>query len=316
MTDVKVLAEWLRRRDCSVLKSDSSYWAGSGLGTYQAIPYHALITPPEMESKQFLWEHKATAIRYSTPLEAPSGSLSYHVVYERGEYSQKDLPKKARHDVKKGLSMAVIEPISFSRLSAEGWHLRHATLLRQGRPAAETEGWWQRLCLSAQGLEGFEAWGACVDGKLAAALLGFLCDDCYCILFQQSLTEYLHFGINNALTYVVTSETLPRPEVRQIFYGLHSLDAPASVDEYKFRMGYQAKPVRQRIQLFPSLRPLVNPFTHSLLKWGCRVFPENHIFSKAEGVFRFYLNGKLPAALQTPPEGLSAASRADSLAPG
>jgi hypothetical protein len=306
LVDPDIFAEWLRRQGHAVIRTTSSYWVESGPRVYQAFPYHWLISPPDEETTKFMLEQKAIALRYSTSLSASTGCLSYHVVYDRENYSEKDLPKKARHDVKKGLSIAIVEPITFSRLATEGWNLRRETLVRQGRSGAETESWWRGLCLSAENLPGFEAWGAIVQGKLVAALLAFSCDsDAYfSILYHQSLTEYLPFGVNNALAYVVTAEVLSRPELKHIFYGLHSLDAPASVDKFKFRMGYIAMPVRQRVDFNPLIRPLVNKASYSILRVGHKALPGNSILAKAEGMFNFYLQGRRPLAGQTRPEPL------------
>ncbi len=301
MTDIHHFIEWNRRQGHKILQTESTYWVSAGMGTYQAVPYHATISPSEAELQTLFGKHKAVALRYSTPIEDTEGSLSYHVVYEKQGYALNDLPKKARHDVKKGLSIATVLPIPLSRLATEGWNLRYETLKRQKRTGAESKEWWNMLCLSAEGLGGFEAWGATVDGTLTAALLGMQLENTYCIFFQQSLTDFLRFGVNNALTYVVTSEIMQRPGVNQIFYGLHSLDAPSSVDEYKFRMGYAPKPVRQRIVFSPILRPLVNPLSHAVLKTALRLLPSSYVFAKAEGMFRFYLNGKQPLERQTLP---------------
>jgi len=294
-----IFAEWLRRQGHKITRTPSSYWVEVGPRVYQAFPYHWVITPEEDEIKSLLLDQKALALRYSTSQTAPIGSLSYHVVYEKNEYSSKDLPKKARYDVKKGLSVASIEPISLSRLASEGWDLRRDTLIRQGRSDAETETDWKDLCLSAEGLSGFEAWGAIVQGKLAAALLTFSYSDCFSILYHQSLTEYLPFGVNNALAYVVTAEIIDRSDNRlRLFYGLHSLDAPPSVDEFKFRMGYTAKPVRQRVVFHPWVRPMMNNASHALIRAGQRLKPGNSTLSKAEGMLRFYLQGRLPLSKQ------------------
>jgi hypothetical protein len=301
MNKIGIFAEWMRRQGHSIIETPSSYWTIAGTRAYQAIPYYGLITPSEEEVQELLLQNRAFALRYSTSVDAPLGALSYHVVYERSEYSLKNLPKKARYDVKKGLSVANIEPIPFARLATDGWKLRLDTLIRQGRKGAETESWWQKLCQTAEELQAFEAWGAIVDGKLVACLLSFQSDDYYCILYQQSHSDFLRFGVNNALAYTVTSEVLLRPEAKHIFYGLHSLDASESVDEFKFRMGFQAKPVRQRVEFYPHLRPFVNKFSYKLLKIGHDIQPNNHLLSKAEGMFRFYLNGKLPVTLQVPP---------------
>lgn len=301
----EILAEWLRRQGHKVIKTHSSYWVEAGPRVFQAFPYHWVISPGEEEIEKLMFEQKAAALRYSTPHASRVGAPSYHVILEREAYFQKDLPKKARHDVKKGLSVSSMEQISLHRLAEEGWHLRRDTLTRQGRLHAETEKDWQRLCASAEGLNGFEAWGALVRGKLVAALLAFLCEDHYCILYHQSLTEYLPLGVNNALAYAVTSGVIARlGNKARIFYGLHSLDAPPSVDEFKFRMGYSAKPVRQRVVFHPWLRPLMNDASHALLRAGLRLRPRHPTLSKAEGMLRFYLQGKLPLLEQPLPPPL------------
>lgn len=301
----EIFAEWLRRQGHKVIETPSAYWVEAGPRVFQAFPYHWVISPDEEETGKLMSDQKAVALRYSTPQTAREGSPSYHVLFEKGRYSEKDLPKKARHDVKRGLSVASIEPLSLSRLASEGWDLRRDTLARQGRLEAETETDWRNLCSSAEDLNGFEAWGAIVQGRLTAALLAFLCDDHFYILYHQSLTEYLPFGVNNALAFIVTSNVVNRPDSRmRIFYGLHSLDAPPSVDKFKFRMGYTAKPVRQRVVFHPWMRPLMNDASHALLRAGLRLRPGHPALSKAEGMLRFYLQGRLPLPEQSLPPPL------------
>lgn len=303
--NAEIFAEWFRRQGHKVIKTPSSHWVEAGPRVFQAFPYHWVISPDEEELRELVLEQNAIALRYSTPQTAPVGSLSYHAVLENTQYILDDLPKKARHDVKKGLSVASIEPLSLSRLASEGWDLRRDTLARQGRLDAETETDWRNLFSSAEDLNGFEAWGAIVQGRLTAALLAFLCDDHFYILYHQSLTEYLPFGVNNALAFVVTSNVVNRPDSRmRIFYGLHSLDAPPSVDEFKFRMGYTAKPVRQRVVFHPWVRPFMNPASHALLCAGLRLMPGSPALSKAEGMVRFYLQGRLPLSKQSLPPPL------------
>jgi hypothetical protein len=90
-----------------------------------------------------------------------------------------------------------------------------------------------------------------------------------------------------------------------VFYGLHSLDAPPSVDQFKFRMGYRARPVKQSVIFHPSVRPLINCVTHALVRAGLRLRPGNYILSKAEGMLRFHLQGRLPLSQQTLPAPLA-----------
>jgi hypothetical protein len=303
--NAEVFAEWMHRQDHQVIRTASGQWAQVGPRIYQAFPFHDLIAPDDGELDQLLLDHQAIGLRYSMPWDGRQGVASYHVVYSGECYALGDLSKKARYDVRKGLRIASVEPISFSRAARDGWELRAETLERQGRSTAETREWWQRLCHSADGLAGFETWAAISEGRLVASLIAFTCDDCCSILYQQSRTEFLSMGVNNALVSVFSSEALERPGIDRIFYGLHSLDAPPSVDRFKFRMGYAAKPVRQRVVFHPWLRPLVNGAGHAMLARLVRWQPGNPTLAKAEGMVRFYLEGRRPLCAQNWPEPLS-----------
>lgn len=299
--NAEVFAEWLKRQSHRVVETASGYWSDSGPRVYQSFPYHQLIEPSDEELINLLSQRQLVGLRYSTPLSATEGLLSYHIELSDKDYAIDKLPKKARHDVNRGCEYARIERISMRDLAEKGWLLRFDTLTRQGRVGAEEEEWWRRLCLSADGLPGFEAWAAIHDGQLTAALLAFTSDNCCSILYQQSLSAQLKYGVNNALAYTFTVEAMGRPEIASMFYGLHSLDAPSSVDEFKLRMGYEAKPVRQRVVLHPWVAPAFNRVTHRWIKRVRDGLPNNPTLSKVEGLVRFYVDGKVPLTLQTRP---------------
>jgi hypothetical protein len=111
--------------------------------------------------------------------------------------------------------------------------------------------------------------------------------------------------VNNSLYYAVTCAALERPGVSGVFLGLHSLDAPESVDQFKFRMGYGARPVRQRVVFHPWLAPAITSGGHVLLKWLLNRHPEHPALPKIEGMVRFYLEGKQPPGEQHWPERLA-----------
>jgi hypothetical protein len=197
-----------------------------------------------------------------------------------------------------------VEQVPFDLLAREGWALQQDTLERQGRHVRLSRQDWRRRCESAATLPGFEAWGALVEGALAASVITFQMGDCCYLLYQQCRREFLTAHVNNALSFVVTKAMRGRPGVRTIFYTLHSLDAPPNIDEFKLRMGYMAIPVRQRVVFHPRLAPAFNPVTHTLLKFMKRLRPGNPTVSKAEGMVRFYIEGKRPVEQQRMPEAL------------
>jgi hypothetical protein len=137
-----------------------------------------------------------------------------------------------------------------------------------------------------------------------AAILVLTTDDCCVGLYQQCCAEALTTCVNNGLIYTLTKEMLSRPSINQVFYGLHSLDADDKLDKFKFRMGYIAKPVRQRVVVNRWMHGLLNGVSYRFLKAVQRRWPDHPSIAKAEGMARFYLEGKKPLAEQVWPECL------------
>jgi hypothetical protein len=290
--NAEVFAEWLRRQGRRVLRTESSYWHGEDWGTLQAFPYHWQIQPSKRELRDLVVHHRAVALRFSAPSETTRHPKSYHVLCMKKDYDLDCLSGWGRKNVRRGLRNCNVERISFARYLEEGWTLRADTLDRQRRRSRDNRDAWHKRFLAAADLQGFEIWAALVGNKLAATLVTFRMEDfCYMIL-HQCHRDYLRDHVNNALSYVVTGEMIRRPEIRGIFYGMSSLDAAPSVDEFKLRMGYEAKGVRQRVLFHPFLSPLVNRLGHGLLKTMLDLNPNNRFFSKTDGLVRLYLDEK------------------------
>jgi len=305
MSGIEPAVEWLRRQGHRLIFSPSACWYDAAPGIFQAFPYHPVITPSEDELGRVFREGRVYGLRYSAPLTSPVGKISYHVVYSKPVYGFDQVSRQTRQNIRKGIEYASIEPISFSRLAEEGWALRVETLARQSRLKAENAAWWKRLCLSAEGLPGFEAWGASHNGKLVATLMVYLAGDCFLMLYQQSLTEHLRFGVNNALGFVFTQNALARPGVKKVFYGFESLDASWEVDEFKLRMGFAAEPVRQRVLFHPALRPFIKPVALAALKHLGKKYFHSTKWLKAAGMMHFCLEGNRPLSQQDCPECLA-----------
>lgn len=298
-------AEWVRRLGHRVVRTESSYWVNAESHIFQAFPYHWVISPSEKELHDLIKSEGVLALRYSTPLDAPQGCASYHVALDDPGYSLETLDKRSRQNVRHGLKNCTVQPISFERLAEDGWLLELDTEDRQKRHSSHTREEWHRRCLAAADIPGFEAWGALVDGALVASLLTFQMGDCCEMLSQQSHRKCLRQRVNNALTYTVTREMMQRPGIRSVFYTIQSLDAPASVDEFKIRMGYRAIPLRQRVVFHPWVAPFANPTSYLALKHLRRIFPQDYRLAKGSGMLRFYIQGKQPLEEQPRPEILA-----------
>lgn len=303
--NAEIFAEWIQCQGHRVLRTPSSYWCEASPRVYQAFPYHWLIEPSEQELKDLLVANNAIAVRYSAPVTAPQGKVSYHVVCQDPAYDLPVLGRQTRQNVNKGLKYAHFEQIPLSRLASEGWKLRLDTLVRQGRDGTETEEGWRNICMSAESLPGFEAWGAIHDGELVASFLAFICDDHYTLPYEQSASAHLGHRINNAIFFSMTRTAIRCSGISEVFFCLHSLDAPESVDQFKLRMGLTAKPVRQRVVFHPALAPLFNQVSHLAVKRLLAAKLGSPALAKAEGMIRFYLDGKRPPCKQEWPECLA-----------
>lgn len=301
----ETFAEWLRRLGHRVIRTRSSYWFDAGPRVYQAFPYHWVVRPEEEELLELLNSENAIGLRYSTPMDAPIGACSYHIVFEQASYGLPEVEASVRGQVRKGLGACQIGPIPLERFAREGWALQQDTQGRQGRRSRHGSARWTRMVEAAADLEGFAVWGAEVEGRLAASIMYLQMDDTINLLYQQSLREYLPLRVNSALAFELTRAQVARPEIRLIHYGLHSLDAPATIDQFKLRLGYKAKPVLQRVMFHPRLAPLLGPGAAGLLDRLAVRLPGFDVIRKSEGLLRFYLNGKLPLERQVFPVNLA-----------
>jgi GNAT superfamily N-acetyltransferase len=163
---------------------------------------------------------------------------------------------------------------------------------------------WEKLCLAAVGLPGFEAWAALSGDELASAIIVAQHGSVFSVPFAMSHRRFLGDHVNSALFYCTAKELLQREGVDSLFYTVQSLDAPPQVDEFKFRLGLQPKLVRQCVEFHPLLAPLATAQVHRWVQSWARWDSQNPFPAKAEGMLRFHLEGKKPLAEQAWPERL------------
>lgn len=282
----ETLAEFFKLQGYKIFKTDSCYWYNVQSGFYFNLPYHRLITPSKKEVNSVLWGVPCLGVRFFTKTEY-QGKLSYFVVASDKNYDITSVDPKSRSQTRRGLDNIQIRRVEFKDLAKYN-ALNTDTLIRQGR---KTGVWtlkrWQTYCNSARGLPGLEAWGAFYDNNLAAFMVGYQMDDYFEILHHSSASEFLHLNPNNALVFYVTKLKLSSNEVNNVCYGPESLDAPASLETFKFRMGFQKLPMKQVIILNPLIQPMINNFSYSFIRRISKR-AKSDFWKKLEGIVRFY----------------------------
>jgi hypothetical protein len=142
-----------------------------------------------------------------------------------------------------------------------------------------------------------EGWGAVVDDTLAAFLVTVRFDDCVEFLLARSRNDCLEAYPNNALIYTVAHEMLVRRGLRQVTFGLESLESVRPLDEFKFGMGFRAAPMRQRIVFHPLAGALLGRgvVRTAIHQWAAGRGAAKGFWRKADGVLRFAEEGGLEA---------------------
>ncbi len=137
----KFFENWLENQKIKTIDFDGFNWFQPSIGVLQSYPFYLKISPEENSLAWLFKNHRLIALKYSTNVENLEGLISYHVIYEGTSFDFEKLSKKVRHDVKRGMDYAKIEPITFRALANDGWNLRSDTIKRQGRDNAERKLW-------------------------------------------------------------------------------------------------------------------------------------------------------------------------------
>jgi hypothetical protein len=173
---------------------------------------------------------------------------------------------------------------------AEQGRQAHAdTLARQDRGGLLTGAKWDRFWTAVDETAGMEVWGAWTDEKLAAFLLTVSFDDSVEFLFARSRDDCLSAYPNNALLFQVTEEMMARRRVREITFGIESLEPVGPLDPFKFSMGFRTKPLRQRVVFHPLLAAALRSRAVRTVfhRWAGAENGSGVFWRKAVGLLRF-----------------------------
>jgi hypothetical protein len=256
--DGAAFAGFLTRTGHRVLRAAGVYWYDASPGFFLSLPSHRLLRPREEELRALFRHQPCAGVRFSAPLDGP-GKLSYQIVCDDREYGLERLSANVRSKVRRGLRRSEVATLPFSAIAAQGITADRDTLARQGRGVRLEGAAWDRFWAAAEATPGMEGWGAFVGGELAAFLVSVQLEDCVEFLLARSRSDRLDAYPNNALVFEVTRTMLKDRGVRQVTFGLESLEPVGPLDQFKFGMGFRAAALRQRVVFHPVLGALLAP---------------------------------------------------------
>lgn len=293
---VEGFAHFLHAIGHRVVRGAGAYWYDAGRGFLLAVPSHRRLVPEPAALRTLLWRNRCLGVRFPAPLDGP-GKLSYQIVCDDRGYALEKLSANTRSKVRRGQRRCEVRPVAFADIAAQGRAADRDTLARQGRSWQHSGDGWARYWEAAAATPGMEGWGAFLDGALAAFLVTVRFDDGVEFLLTRSRSDCLEAYPNNALIYAVTHEMLVRRGLRQVTFGLESLESVQPLDEFKFGMGFRAAPLRQRIVFHPLAGALLRRgvVRTAIHQWAAGRGAAIGFWRKADGILRFAEEGGLGA---------------------
>jgi len=293
MTEAQ-FAEFFLRQGQKVIETKACFWYSHRPFLYMSLPYYRAVSPSQAELGRVLLGGPAAALRF--PAAGQTQRQLGMLVCSDKNYDFHLLHPKSRAATRQGLKNCKVERFDFTYLARNGHRLNEETFRRQGRDLLSiTAAQWQRLCQVANEIPGFEAWGAFVDGNLAAfSILAQVGD---WVLFQHgsSATAYLKHKPNNALTFVVTKSKLVDPGVACMWYGIETPFA-RELNAYWVRMGYRRQVFPERIVYNPLLQAGLALGGRKVIYWMARKYPQKQMIRRAALLLEHYgtQGGKAP----------------------
>jgi hypothetical protein len=292
--DSLAYADFLRAIGHRVVPTRSAYWYNASRCFFLSAPPNRMYEPGADELRVVLRRPPCLGVRFAAPLDGV-GKLSYQIVCDNRTYGLDALSGNVRSKVRRGLKRCSVAPVPFPLIATAGRRANQDTVTRQGRDGVLGGDKWDRFFAAAATTPGMEGWGAWTDDVLAAFLVTVTFDDNVEFLLARSCSDQLGAYPNNALLFTVAEEMLVRRGVREITFGLESLEPVGPLDEFKFSMGFRPRPLRQRIVFHPVVRALLR---HAAVRtvfrrWTERQGVEAVFWRKAAGLLRFAEEGGL-----------------------
>lgn len=291
--DAAAYARFLEALGHRVVRIEGTHWYDVGPRFFMSAPPSFLYTPSADALKALFRQTGCVGVRYATPLDAP-GRLSYQIVCDNRSYGFDCLSANNRSKVRRGIKRCRIEAVPLSTIASHGRRAHADTVGRQGRDSVLDGERWDSFFRVAGETEGFEGWAAWVDDELAAFLVSVVFEDSVEFMLARSRSDMLNAYPNNALVFQVAEEMLVRRGLRQITFGLESLEPVGPLDQFKFGMGFTQQPLRQRVVFHPILRAALRlGAVRAPLAWWAERRGEQDVFwRKAAGLLRFAAEGE------------------------
>ena len=280
-------AEFLQRIGHDVKEHNGVLWFDVFSRAYTTIPYDVPIDTSSFNPSTVLGSD-GLMLRHSCPLD--QGVTSFQHVVTDKNYGMSTLINKARNKTRQGLRLCTAGQIDPCELGEAGIRLHAETIIRQGRKLPhDFESYWTKYFDEASKSPCVTGWAAWHEGELAAYLLSFRVGTTEYVSIVRSSARKLEFKPNNAMLFTFLQHAMAREDVQEVSIGLQSLQREGgSLDLFKRGMGFQERPIGQRIELRSSLSTALPRPVASLAARTLDYFPGGEKQARLSGALKWY----------------------------
>jgi hypothetical protein len=207
-----------------------------------SLPFWRALPAIPRDLDDLLSASGALVLRFPGQPGLKAGRLS-HLLMAARPYGLEGMSRGVRTTTRKGLRNFSITPIALHDLARRGYAACADTERRRGIEGKGPDRFAQ-LCASMAVHTCWMAWAAQREGCIAAYLIALQMDDCYVIVEQRSMSEFLALKPNNALLYIFTHWALEEQKAEFVCHGMGAMERDPSQDSFKLSMGYERLPIR------------------------------------------------------------------------
>jgi len=276
------------------LEKDRVFWQESERLALERHPLFCSDVPLPREIRSLLWRSCSLVAAYVMPADDAHPVNSWLYLCENRDYSLECLASPARRKARRAMRVFRYEFIEPATLLAHGARPFCDTRTRVGLSDG-TPQLFQKYAASLIANPAYQFVGAWCGDQLAAYLWILMVDD-WAAVAGCAANEHLRSYPNNGLLHFALDYCLTQGRCRVVSYGLSSIqevNRTATLDYFKKKVGFEARPVHREFQFHPLIRPLVNPLTYWVVRGCSKVCPHSRTLRKAAGMLAACLGKSL-----------------------
>ncbi len=236
--------------------SRRTFWQCAELSTIERHPSFCVDVPTASEIRRIFWKKWPAVVTYILAPDDSHPPNAWLYVCEDKSYELEKLGTQARRNVRRALRRFRFEPLALEVLREKGEPVYCETRTRIGLSDGTSRNF-QSLCDSVGKNPAYRILGAWAGEDMAAFLLAHCIED-WLDFSVYAANEHLNSCPNEGLIYHLMQQFLTQGNGRVVSYGLSSIqeaDNVLTLDYFKKKVGFEARPVHRVFLFHPLLRP-------------------------------------------------------------